>query len=213
MRIDGILRAIVHIKPGIAIGLLALTVACSKAPTEEVAVAAVGGRPDASRLATTYDAQGKLERLEYDRNGDGKPDTWGFMDGTRVVRVEVDENGDGKIDRWEFHRTDGGGAPEASGASGDQTIERVERATRFDGTVSRREFFSDGMLTRIEEDTDGDGSVDKWEAYDHGTLATLTLDTQHRGKPDRRLVYAPDGSFVRIEADVNGTGDFQPLTQ
>src|SRR5437867_843041 len=53
----------------------------------------------------TYDkTTGQLTRLEADSNGDGKIDTWGYMDGTRIVRVEIDENGDGKVDRWEFHK-------------------------------------------------------------------------------------------------------------
>lgn len=167
---------------------------------------------DNTRLSSSYDSSGKLEKLEYDRNNDGKPDMWGYMDGTRVVRVEVDENGDGIVDRWEFHRTDGpaSGTPGIA-QPGDRTLEHVERATKFDGKVSRWEYFTDGVLTRIEEDTDGDGKVDKWESYRAGTLETLSLDTQGRGKPDRRLVYAPDGSFVRMESDVKGTGSFEPV--
>ena len=167
-----------------------------------------------SRLTTTYGEGGKLEKLEYDRNNDGKPDTWGFMDGTRVIRVEMDENGDGRVDRWEFHRADAGtpAATPGPAAAGDPSLERVERATKFDGTVSRWEYFTNGALTRIEEDTDGDGKIDKWETYRDGTLATMSLDSQGRGTPDRRLVYAPDGSFLRMEADVNGTGTFQPVT-
>ena len=77
--------------------------------------------------------------------------------------------------------------------------------------MSRWEYFENGVLTRIEEDTDGDGKVDKWESYRAGTLQTLSLDTTGRGTPDRRLVYAPDGSFVRIEADVTGSGHFEPV--
>ena len=62
------------------------------------------GAAAAERLRPGYDkASGRLTRLEYDANGDGKTDTWGYMDGMRVVRVEVDEDGDGKIDRWEYH--------------------------------------------------------------------------------------------------------------
>src|SRR5262245_46752561 len=56
------------------------------------------------RLNSEYSKEGRLTRLTYDKNGDGKPDTWGYMDGTRVVRVEVDEDGDGQVDRWEYHK-------------------------------------------------------------------------------------------------------------
>jgi hypothetical protein len=173
-----------------------------------------------------YDQTGRLTRLAYDRNGDGKPDTWGYMDGSRVVRVEVDEDGDGKVDRWEYHtgdaatRPNAGGGASGRGAEGadagdgvDPTLERIERATRHDGKVSRREYFDHGVLTRIEEDTDGDGQIDKWETYSNGTLAEMALDTKKRGRPDRRLVYRPDGSLSRIEADPAGTGAWHPLPQ
>lgn len=153
------------------------------------------------RIQADYSLEGRLQRLAYDKDGDGKPDMWAYMDGTRVIRTEIDENNDGVVDRWEYH------------AGADDTIVRIERATRRDGKITRREFFANGQLIRVEEDTDGDGLVDKWETYVNGSLATMDIDNQHRGKPDRRLVYSPDGSFLRIEADPTGSGTFAPLHQ
>jgi len=151
----------------------------------------------AERVRPTYDtASGRLTRLEYDSNGDGKIDTWGYMDGMRVVRVEVDEDGDGRVDRWEYHEAVPDGA--ASSAGIDRTLARIERATRHDGRVSRWEYFDHGVLARVEEDTDGDGKVDKWEQYRNGALAEMALDTTGAGTPDRRLLYKPDGSLDRI---------------
>lgn len=194
-----------------------------------------------SRIAPEY-TDGRLTRLVFDRDGNGKPDTWGYMDGARVVRVEIDENGDGIVDRWEYHRGAGAGetsatAPEARDGSGPagqrarsgsaqlaaevlgsaqpgastQNVERIERATRHDGKITRTEFFEGGLLSRIEEDTDADGVVDKWETYANGELRLMALDTQHRGSADRRLVYGEDGSLLRIEADADGSGRFVPL--
>jgi len=186
-------------------GLAACSLAaCAPAATD--APPAQSGQPQGTaQLKPEYDASGKLEKLEYDRNKDGTVDTWGYMDGARVVRVDVDENGDGTVDRWEYHRSDAAaaGAPagDVAGAGVDKTVERIERATKFDGTVSRREYFENGALTKIEEDTDGNGTVDKWETYTNGSLAVMALDTQGRGTPDRRLVYRPDGSMDHIEAD------------
>ena len=98
------------------------------------------GAAAAERLRPGYDkTSGRLTRLEYDANGDGKTDTWGYMDGMRVVRVEVDEDGDGKIDRWEYHN--GSASSVMAQSSVDKTIERIERATRHDGKVSRWERF------------------------------------------------------------------------
>ena len=165
------------------------------------------------QMKPEYDAAGKLTKLEYDRDKDGKADAWGYMDGTAVVRVEVDENGDGKVDRWEYHQpaaSNGSAAPVPT-AGVDRTVERIERATRFDGKVSRKEFFTEGVLSKVEEDTNGDGRPDKWETYTNGSLSLLALDTQGRGAPDRRLVYRPDGSLDHMEADPTGSGNFAPL--
>ena len=62
------------------------------------------GRPSSNRrIAPEYDsATGKLRLLKYDSNGNGKTDTWSYMDGSRVVRIEIDKDEDGKIDRWEY---------------------------------------------------------------------------------------------------------------
>jgi hypothetical protein len=156
-----------------------------------------------------YDpSTGRLTKLAYDSNGDGTDDTWGYMDGARVIRVESDENGDGRVDRWEFHRAPDG--PTERKAS--STVERVEQSTRRDGRVQRWEFYDAGVLSRVEDDTNGDGQVDKWETYSRGSLAAVALDTVGRGTPDRRLVYRPDGSFERVEIDPEGSGSFRPVT-
>jgi hypothetical protein len=189
--------------------------ACSRAAQghDDVRPKLDGIKPDAAaseRVQAGYDAKGRLQKIAYDRNGDGKPDAWGYMDGAHVVRVEVDENGDGTIDRWEFHRPDAGPAG-AAAADVDRTLEHIERATKLDGHVSRWEYFTDGVLSRVEEDADGDGKVDKWETYANGALTMMALDTSGRGTPDRRLIYRPDGSLERIEADPTGSGQFHPL--
>jgi hypothetical protein len=159
-------------------------------------------------LLPVYDKDtGRLQKLSYDSNGDGVIETWGYMDGSRVVRVEADENQDGKIDRWEYHRQDA--TPGKAPADPLETVERVERSTRHDGTVSRREFFEKGALTRVEEDTNGDGQIDKWETYLNGSLASMALDTLGRGKPERTLYYKPDGSLDRIEVEGQGVQGVQ----
>lgn len=163
-----------------------------------------------ARIQPTYDsASGRLTKLDYDANKNGKPDTWAYMDGPRVIRLEADENEDGRIDRWEYYPP----IPAAGGASGmgKQSPERIERSARLDGQVSRREFFEGAQMVRVEEDTDGNGATDKWETYSDGALTVLALDTsgKGKGKPDRRLIYRPDGSLDYVEADADGAGNFQ----
>ena len=173
---------------------------CTETPAE---------RDARARIQPSYDsATGRLTKLDYDANKNGKPDTWAYMDGPRLIRLEADENEDGRIDRWEYYPAN----PAAGGGSSDmakQSPERIERSTRLDGKVSRREFFEGAQMVRVEEDTDGNGATDKWETYSDGALTVLALDTSGKGKPDRRLVYRPDGSLDYVEADADGAGNFQ----
>lgn len=142
--------------------------------------------PGEKRVEPVYDqTSGKLQLLKLDSNGDGRIDTWSFMDGTRVVRIEIDENGDSTIDRWEHY-------------GADESISRIDVSRKRDGKADRIEFYERGATVRAEEDTDGDGKIDKWETYDGPRLASVAFDTMHRGSPDRRLVYAADGS-ARVE--------------
>jgi hypothetical protein len=181
-------------------------------------------RDEASkRITPEYDkATGKLKLLKYDSDGNGVVDTWSFMDGARVVRIEIDKNEDGKIDRWEYYdanqklekigtsRAQDGKEDSWSYLGADGTIERIEVSAKHDGKISRVEHYVKNILTAAEEDGDGDGNMDKWEIYDGDRLASIAFDTTHRGTPDRRLIYAPDGT-ARLEVDAKGTGEFVAL--
>ena len=162
----------------------------------------------AGRPSPVYDpATGRLKELISDRNGDGRPDFWAYMDGARIERIEIDRNGDGRIDRWEHY------GPPAPGAGSDTPppLIRAEEANGPDDRITRREVYVQGVIDRVEEDTDGDGAMDKWEQYAGGTLARVDLDLQARGFADRRLIYGPSGNVDSIEEDADGDGRFTPV--
>jgi hypothetical protein len=190
---------------GLGLTAVALSPACrSSAPTT-------------GKVTPIYSAKtGKLEELTLDRNGDGRVDTWALMDGVHLQSIQIDRHGTGKPDRWEYYAegTPPAGSPPSAGSAFDRktVIVRAEEANGPDRTtVTRREFYTDGVIARVEEDTDFDGRVDKWETYDHGVLTRMDLDISGRGRPDRRLVYRPDGSFDHVEVDVKGDGHFVPV--
>lgn len=172
--------------------------------------------PTKGKVTPIYSAKtGKLEELTLDRNGDGRVDTWALMDGVHLRSIQIDRHGTGKPDRWEYYTegTPAAGSSPSAGAAFDRktVIVRADEANGPDRTaVTRREFYTDGVLTRVEEDTDFDGRVDKWETYTLGVLTRMDLDISGRGRPDRRLIYRPDGSFDHVEADVKGDGHFVP---
>ena len=172
------------------------------------------------RIEPIYDqTTGKLQLLKYDADGDGKIDTWSYMDGPRVVQIEIDKNEDGKIDRWEsygpdqtletvgFSRANDGKADAWAHYAADGSLTHIDVSTKHDGKVDRVEYYDKGALVRAEEDTDRDGKIDKWETYDGPRLASVAFDTTHRGTPERRLVYGVNGS-ARLELDPKGDGHF-----
>jgi hypothetical protein len=63
---------------------------------------ACGADPASETSKGEYDpVTGRLLSITYDRDGNGRIDTWTKMDGTRPVSSEIDTNEDGVIDRWE----------------------------------------------------------------------------------------------------------------
>jgi hypothetical protein len=178
------------------------------------------GAPEPANIEPVYDKlTGTLQLLKYDSNVDGKVDTWTYMDGKRVLRIEIDKDEDGKLDRWEYYdanqklektgvsRANDGKEDAWEYAGPDGAIVRIDLSARRDGNVSRSEHYRKNSLVSAEEDSDGDGKADKWEVYDAGRLTSVAFDTLHRGTPDRRLMYAADGSS-RFEIDAAGDGHF-----
>src|SRR5688500_4724479 len=98
-----------------------------------------------------FDAKGLLERVDYDRNGDGKPDQIARHDGKRIPElVENDDDFDGTTDSWVYYNPAG-------------VLLKVGSARKG----AKPDFWvyagADGKPTRQEYDEDGDGQVDRVE--------------------------------------------------
>ena len=192
-------------------GVIALTAGCSSASRDRV-VPSVRG---------TYDkTSGKLTQIAYDRNHNGRPDTWTDMDGSRPIASRIDQDEDGTIDRWEYYDAAGAlvkvgfsrknnGTPDAWAYSRpDGSPLRIETSsTGHESAIDRREFYEGGQIVRVEEDTNGDGRPDKWERYEGGAVKTVEIDENHDGRPDRRLTYA-NSELATIEWEPDATGRY-----
>lgn len=176
-------------------------------------------RPHVTAL---YDLDTHLvSRLDYDDEMSGRIAARTYFSSGRPVRLEVDPDGNGSIDRWEYYGADGSlvrlGRSSRNDGREDTWVTqsgysmRVDISTRRDGFVDRREFHEQGELVRTEQDTNFDRLVDEWQEFDNGKLHILLIDTeQRRGRPDRRLVYGPDGSLTGFALDPDGDGQFTP---
>jgi hypothetical protein len=160
-----------------------------------------------------YDPWGRLQRIEYDSNGDGKPDHIAHHDGEKSPHLlEVDEDFDSRTDRWEEYDARGqltrvgmsrrgGAAPDLWIVPGPDglTPARKEYDDDGDGRPERVEILSAGVVTRIEMDADRDGRPDRWRTLAGGRLTMEELDTDADGKPDRRIRFDDKGRVVGLE--------------
>jgi len=158
-----------------------------------------------------FDAKGLLDRVEYDRNGDGKPDQVAHHGGKRIPElVENDDDFDGTPDHWIYYNPAGvlvkvgsarkGSKPDFwiySGPDGKAT--RQEYDDDGDGKVERVERLKGGLIDVVEVDGDRDGRPDRWQHWESGRLQYEDLDTDGDGKPDKRLRYGAKGEVVKLE--------------
>lgn len=158
-----------------------------------------------------YGEDDRLQRIEYDSNGDGRPDQVAHHAGRKLPGlIEVDENFDGASDRWEEYDETGrltrvgvsrrGDKPDLWQVLGpDNQPARREYDDDGDGRVDRSEVLAGGRLQRLEIDGDRDGRVDRWQHWREGRLASEDLDTDGDGRPDRRLSYGAGGRLEGLE--------------
>lgn len=86
-----------------AAGVLLVAIAASAACGPDAETARIQATTKA-----TYDPQtGLLNQFTYDKNKNGRVDTWVRMDGARLISAVLDENEDGEIDRWEEYGDNG----------------------------------------------------------------------------------------------------------
>ena len=149
----------------------------------------------ASEGVAKYDPKsGKLQRIDIDRNKNGRIETFSYWDGARVHRIEIDQDEDGRIDRWEHY-------------SVQNKLERVGSSSRDDAVEDTWTYPDEkGLLARVETDTNRDGAVDKREIFvarsdapNGRVLSVVELELDRAGHPGRRLHYRPNGEFDRSE--------------
>ena len=158
-----------------------------------------------------YDAWGRLERFDYDSNGDGKPDVVAYHRGAKLPSLlEIDSDFDGATDRWEDYDAAGrlvkvgtsqrGPGPDTWTYPGPgEQPSRREHDADHDGRIEKVESYRAGRVARVELDGDADGRIDRWQSWAAGRLETEELDTDGDGRPDRRLRYGAQGRIQAVE--------------
>lgn len=107
------------------------------------------GKPDRFEH---YDAQGVIQKVELDTDGDGKVDEWIFYEKGVAVRGEKDVNKDGKPESKLFYDEKG-------------ILVRTETDSTGDGKIDEWVYYTSGVPVKAEKDTNADGKVDTWLNY------------------------------------------------
>lgn len=166
--------------------------------------AACGPSAEEQRLRTTskgsYDPQtGQLRAITYDRNKNGRIDTWVRMEGTRPISAQLDTNEDGTIDRWEEY----GPAEELVRAG----WIRAESLTLPDAAaLELPSTAASGQLTTPPPTT---AQPDSWlyPGADGRSHRIEYLDIDNGGNQVvARREFFEDAQLVRVEEDKDGDG-------
>jgi hypothetical protein len=130
---------------------------------------------------SVFDAQGRLQRVLIDADGDKRADAQLLYrpEGTpRVAEIDVDR--DGVVDRWEHFAADG-------------SLERIGRSLRsrgrpdvWDEPVQPAGPDTDDAVEEL--DTDGDGRADRRLVRDaDGAVTAILIDSERDGTWARRV--------------------------
>jgi hypothetical protein len=151
------------------LAVFALTLAACKAPPD---VRRTNFEIRGKEGVAKYDPKtGRLQKLDFDQNKNGRMDSFSYMDATRVIRIErvgTSSRDDEVQDTFAY--------PDDKGF-----LARVEFDTDRDGNIDKREFY-----------------VLKPGSADLRVLKTVEYDFK-AGQPGRRLHYGTDGSFEKSE--------------
>ncbi|MBI4431420.1 MAG: hypothetical protein HY587_06885 [Candidatus Omnitrophica bacterium] len=150
-----------------------------------------------------------VEVTTEDRDGDKKPDVYYYRTDGKLFRINSDRNYDGKLDEWidtvgehwQFRKADENfdrvvDVTETFSAHGSLTVR--ERDLDRDNVFDFKEFFDESTrLEHSEQDTNEDGKPDVWKYYKDGNLTHREIDSNFDGKPDRTQTFDEKGELVK----------------
>lgn len=121
----------------------------------------------------------------YDRDHDGRVDTWVYNLSKSQIKVALDTNHDGRPDVVETFR--------------DDQLVKVEEDRNHDGRVDLIKTYDQGRLVRAVNDDDFDGKPERITTYRNGRVALIERDPDETGSVMIAEYYNDKGLLVRRE--------------
>jgi hypothetical protein len=156
-------------------------------------------------------------RIEVDLCFTGKVTRHAVVKNGRLVRVEDDRNGDDRTDRlWEEDGEDGFSVKADDNFDG--TWDDVRRYTGrslsriFGGkNMYAYDFEPAAEIAEHQADTNNDGTMDFFTTFAHGGVASMRSDADYDGNIDSWTWYLGDSSVWAYDLDLDGKPDMWRL--
>lgn len=167
---------------------------------------------------------GDVLRKMFDRDYDGRMDSWTLYRGGLIAELRLDEDGDGAPDEWQHYGRSGlmtrremdhnkDGEPDAVYIFERENLVMEQHDSDYDGNPDRVVRYARRELARVEEDTDLDGRLDTWTDFgEHNgreVIGRIERDSNKDGAADTFETYAQvegDTLLTMREEDRNGDG-------
>ena len=118
----------------------------------------------------------------YDRNEDGKADTWYEYEGNLLVKEYYDNNHNGKADAWYYYEK--------------AVLSKIEIDGNHDGAVDNQGYYDEsGDTAEAEYDRNFDGEMDYWEYFENASQVSYESDNDFNGTHDEWGI-VEDGQIV-----------------
>jgi antitoxin component YwqK of YwqJK toxin-antitoxin module len=201
-------RATIRLGLAVAVCAVAALGCSSNKDAQKTDGKATGGDADKGAENIKSKVQGDEKVIEFDLNGDKKPDVWAFTvpaktpegkDFERLARKELDLNWDGKVDvaRWYDEK---------------EQIVKEGLDLDFDGKIDQLNFYEKGVVVRKESDLSSAGKPSLWKFYEKGKLVRKERDTNGDGKVDYWEYWEGD-QVDRVGEDLDGDGNVDKWTK
>ena len=167
------------------------------------------------------DPTGNLVKLEADRDGDGRMDTFQYYEKGVLMRVEKDSDADGNVDEKDIlekgkrtlhEKLDTLGRPVGAIRFDEQERPlRWERDTTGDGRFDTIHHYENGALTLVTKDTTGGGKANFWQKFKDEKPVEQKADRDGDGRLEQVVYYDQEGAVARTLNDTDKDGFMETL--
>jgi len=171
----------------------------------------------------TIDADGKVLRLETDKDADGYKDSIQYYENGNLVRTEKDTNGDRIMDIRNYFSKGRRISQEKLDLKGhviyiiafdeNEKISEIKKDTDKNGSFEQHFFYISGILASSTCDETGDGNVNVWKTYQNKQVIYEKMDENGDGLPEKEIFFNQNQDPEKSCHDLDADGYFETIRE